>query len=106
MSTRGLATYIGAMAIPVFAVGGYLLLAEAREPGLTRAEESAVARAALNQAGKGEVRSIRSESDDVPRAVYEVEVIKRDGAQLDIHLDRKYAVVKVEDETVPPDDDD
>ena len=106
IQNRALVTALSIVSVAAIAGGGFALAADTDGPRYTHAQVADATKAALKATGGGEVKHVEAESDHTKGAVFEVEVDKRDGTTYDVHLDNEYAVVVVEDETVPPDDDD
>jgi uncharacterized membrane protein YkoI len=86
---------LGAGAVAVAAIGAGATIAAASggddaESGITGPDLAKASAAALDHTGQGTVTGTEVGDED---SYYEVEVTLRDGSQVDVQLDRSFAVV-------------
>ena len=89
----------GALAVVAIGVGGGMAVAGNGDDGAasrqyTPDQSAAAEAAALEATGGGTVNSVETDSEN--GATYEVEVVKPDGAVVDVRLDQDYGVVVIE----------
>jgi uncharacterized membrane protein YkoI len=99
MNTKLKATVIAGGAIAVLAVGGVAIAGSNDDDGSERAirgsELDRASAAALEHTGGGRVTETEKGDEE---SLYEVEVTRSDGSQVDVQLDRDFQVVGSEGE--------
>jgi len=93
----GGAVVVTALAGAGVAVAGGLEPDEGASQDYTQQQADQATAAALDATGGGTANSVERDTED--GATWEVEVTKTDGSTVDVRLDKKYAVVVIEDDT-------
>jgi uncharacterized membrane protein YkoI len=84
------------VAATVAAGTGIVAATEDDSPPVDGASLDQAVSAALAHTGGGTVTGTETGDDD--GAVYEIEITKEDGTQVDVHLDRSFSVISTEDD--------